>query len=215
MNGDPDPLALGLLILREDLQFGRIPAAQRSIVVEGALEDGRRVAESARARWGRDPQVIARACDVSVIESDDASGFGTTLVFAEYTTRPPTITLYRPAMARLDHMLAAPEVAARFGMRSARSALIAHELYHHFDCTGAQGPIARRHPVTVLQFGRWRWTSGLRSLSEIAAGSFVQTLLELPVPPKLLDLLLTANRTPALSPRQQAGSANEQPGLKV
>ena len=42
--------------------------------------------------------------------------------------------------------------------------------------------------MTLLTLARWRWTGGLTSLPEIAAGAFAQSLLGLAFHPKLLDL---------------------------
>ncbi len=53
------PRMLGLLQLREDLQYRRIPPHQRVTLVDAALEDGYTLAERTRAQWGRDPVEIA------------------------------------------------------------------------------------------------------------------------------------------------------------
>ncbi len=45
------------------------------------------------------------------------------------------------------------------------------------------------HRVNISASVPWNWTSGLSSLSEIAAGAFAQQLLGLPFHPKLLDFL--------------------------
>ena len=50
-------------------------------------------------------------------------------------------------------------------------------------------PIARRHRPTLFRIGGWRWRTGLAALSEIAAGAFAQTLLDLPCHPRVLDLM--------------------------
>jgi hypothetical protein len=39
----------------------------------------------------------------------------------------------------------------------------------------------------LLRIGPWRWRTGIATLSEIAAGSFAQALLDLPCHPKVLD----------------------------
>lgn len=186
------PQALGLLMLESDPVYRRIPARDRDGLVASALRDGTDVAEEVGARWGHDPDDIAARLGIPVVDSDDDAGFGSTVVFAEYQARQTRIVLYRGAIARLQ---TAADRDARLSLPCpARSVLLAHELYHHFDCTGAQPPIARRRRVTLLTLGRWRWTSGIASLAEIAAGAFAQTLLRLPVHPKHLDLLMS---TPA------------------
>ena len=181
--------ALGLLQLQEDPQYVRIPAQRRVALVEAALADGRLLADRARERWGQDPTAIAARCDVPVICSEDDAGFGSVIVYAEYATRPRSITLYLPAIRRLDHILARQGAEQFPGTRETQPIFIAHELYHHFDCMRDGAALSRRHPVRIFGFGRWNWTSGLSSLAEIAAGAFAQHLLGLTFHPKLLDRL--------------------------
>lgn len=180
------PQALGLLQLREDPQYPRIPPDQRAALVESALDDGRSMADRIRERWGRDPAAIAARCDVPVIRSEDDAGFGTVIVNAEYIARPPSITLYVPAIRRLDRLIAEREVP----VDSSLPIFLAHELYHHFDCLRGKARLSRQHAVRIFSVGSWHWTSGLSSLSEIAAGAFAQQLLGLPFHPRLLDALL-------------------------
>lgn len=176
--------ALGLAQLRADPQFGRIAAGRRDALVAAALEDGRFLAADVIASLGADPAFIAASCGIPVIDSEETAGYGSVVVFAEYATRPPAITLYAPAIRRLDAALA--RAGAPGGVRETRSLFLAHELYHHFDCTRSV-PLARRHPVRLFGIGRWAWTSGLTSLPEIAAGAFAQALLGLAFHPKSLE----------------------------
>jgi 3-oxoacyl-[acyl-carrier-protein] synthase III len=50
-------------------------------------------------------------------------------------------------------------------------------------------PIARRYQATLFSIGGRRWRTGIAALAEIAAGAFAQSLLDLPVHPRLLDLV--------------------------
>jgi hypothetical protein len=181
-----EPKALGLLQLRSDLQFARIEPERRNVLVEAALADGRFLAADVRLKLGSDPGFIAASCGVPVLDSEDEAGFGSILVFAEYSTRPPTITLYDSTIRQLDARIAAKEAAAQLGVSATRPLFLAHELYHHFDCTRRE-PLSRRHRVDIFRLGGLAWTSGLSSLAEIAAGAFAQELLGLPFHPKLLD----------------------------
>jgi hypothetical protein len=187
---DAAPQALGLLQLQDDPQYSRVPADRHLALVEAAIEDGRSLADRTRDRWGRDPVSIAACCHVPVIHSQDDAGFGSTIVYADYATRAPCITLYVPAIARLDRLIAGRGARCRLGIGSTMPIFLAHELYHHFDCTRGSAPLSRRHRVQIFRIGLWNWTSGLASLSEIAAGAFAQHLLGLPFHPKLLDLLI-------------------------
>ena len=193
---DPDldwnaqPQALGLLQLREDPQYRRIPAGQHIALVEAALEDGRLLADCTRLQWGQDPVAIAGRCSVPVNRSNDDAGFGSVVVYAEYVARPSTITLYVPAIMQLDRLIAQRDARVCRGQGGSLPIFLAHELYHHFDCQRGSGRLSRRHAVRIFSVGTWHWTSGLSSLPEIAAGAFAQELLNLPFHPKFLDLLL-------------------------
>lgn len=179
-----EPQALGLLQLRADPQFSRIEPERHAVLVEAAIADGRLLAADVRSNLGSDPAFIAASCGVPVIDSDGEAGFGSIVVFAEYATRPPSITLYGRAIGRLDAKMA--EGAGQFGISETRPIFLAHELFHHFDCTRSE-PLSRRHRVRIFSLGSWAWTSGLTSLAEIAAGAFAQELLGLSFHPKILE----------------------------
>lgn len=186
---DTGPQALGLLQLREDPQYPRIPADRRVALVEVALEDGRTLADRTRELWGQDPAAIAARCNVPVFPSEDNAGFGSVVVYAEYASQPPSITLYLPAIRRLDRLITEHGVQVCRGIVSTMPIFLAHELYHHFDCLRGNERLSRQHAVKMFGIGRWHWTSGLSSLAEIAAGAFAQRLLGLSFHPKLLDLV--------------------------
>jgi hypothetical protein len=198
------PRALGLWLLREDPQYARIEPGRREALVEAALADGRHLADESRACWGDEPAAIAAACGLSVVECDAEQGWGTTVVYADYDERMGAIRLFAPAIARLERGLACTVVSQIAGIRSARPMLLAHELYHHLDAARAGPPLARRHRVTLLALGRWRWTSGLASLSEIAAGAFAQRLLRLRWHPKFFDLITAHDVHPVAACRLAA-----------
>jgi hypothetical protein len=183
-------IALGLAALRSDVQFHRIPETERGELVEQALLDGRCLAQRASQQWGSDPFVVAARCQVPIVESHSERGFGSTVIYAEYAVSPPSITLYAPAIRRLDALVARQ---SRFDLGIERTApvFLAHELYHHFDCMRGKEALIHRHRVSVVKLGRWTWTAGLSTLPEIAASAFAQQLLGLAFHPKLFDVLLT------------------------
>lgn len=183
------PRALGSLILAADPQIARVAPEQRDRWVDAALSDGESMACIASAQWGRNPEVVAEQVGLPVIDSREEGGYGSTVVYAEYAARPPRIVLYRAALARLDSQLAHLGTDEGLGVATARPVYLAHELYHHFDLARAQASIAQRSRVVLFRLGRFRWTSGVAALAEIAAGAFAQRLLGLRFHPKLLDLL--------------------------
>jgi hypothetical protein len=184
--------ALGQSLLAEDVVFDRIPASARPILVEAALLEGRLRAESVRRDLGTDPWAIAKRLAVSVVESEAVAGFGSAVVFAEYTVQPPRITLYLPAIADMCRRLPESVLRAVAEAGGCKPVVLAHELYHHVAGIGAEAPLSQKYRVRLLQLGRWRWTSGIAALEEIAAGAFAQSLLSLEFHPRLLELLCLA-----------------------
>ena len=177
---------LGLAALSSDVQFHRIAETERGELVEQALQDGWCLARHASQQCGSDPFVVAARCKVPIVESRGEAGFGSTVIYAEYAVSPPSITLYAPAIRRLDALIARQS----WGIEGTTPVFLAHELYHHFDCQRGNKRLSRRHVVKIFGVGSWHWTAGLSSLAEIAAGAFAQQLLGLPFHPKVLDLLL-------------------------
>src|SRR5262249_8489968 len=155
-----------------------------------ALADGAATAVDVRRRFpGLSPHRIAGELKITVATTDDDPLVGTVWRFAEYRPRPPKILLYNRGLAPLEQVLARGQAARLPGDAAGEAVSIAHELYHHAEATRAETPIARRHQATLFQIGKWRWRTGIATLAEIAAGSFAQSLLDLPCHPKVLDFV--------------------------
>ncbi|WP_027578968.1 hypothetical protein [Bradyrhizobium sp. Ai1a-2] len=182
------PETLGLLMLKTDRYAVRLDDRTQLAAVSDALVDGAATARSLQERFpGLGPREIARELQVPVIVADDDPLVGSIWRFAEYRSRPLRIVLYARGIAPLERALV-DDLAKQFlGRATAQDVFIAHELYHHAEAARSALPIARRHQVTLLQLGRWQWRTGIAMLAEIAAGSFSQTLLDLPCHPKALD----------------------------
>lgn len=180
-----------MLMLKSDLHAARLDdRAQRAAVID-ALADGTAAARNLRKRFpGLSPRRIAGELLVPVTTTDDDPMVGSIWRFAEYRPRPPQILLYARGLAPIEQALARAPAARLLGEATVEGVFVAHELYHHMEATRTEKPIARRHQATLFQIGKWRWRTGIATLSEIAAGSFAQALLELPCHPKVLDFLV-------------------------
>lgn len=205
---------LAALILGEDPRAARLSIRRACELVDAALTDGVELAAWVARQWGHDPDRIAAAAGIDVIDVDGSNDYGSTRVYAEYLPRGQRVYLYRPALAAIDRHLHSDALGALLGVRAAREVFLAHELYHHFDLTREAGPLASRHRVVLLTLGRWRWTSGLPVLAEIAAGAFAQTLLGLRCHAKLLDVLTLFDHAPQAAERflwrlREAGEMEE------
>jgi hypothetical protein len=192
--------ALGCALLREDRHAATLRAADVSNLVEAALADGVTLAEQIAQRWGGNPDKIAAANGIPVEDSEADAGYGTTIVFAQYWTRPLGIILYGPAIDALDRRLQASCLGRLLGIDSTRAVFLAHELYHHFDETRAQ-TLCSRHRVPVLRLGRLRLTAAVAGMREVAAGAFAQYLLGLRFHPRLLDVAAVLWHRPELAGR--------------
>jgi hypothetical protein len=184
------PETLGLLMLKTDIHTRYLDDSTQLAAVSDALADGAAAAEDFRKRFpGSAPREIARELQVDVMATDDDPLVGTTWRFAEYRSRPPRIVLYTRGLAPLEQALAGDRATQWLGQAATQDVFVAHELYHHTETIRSEAPIARRHQATLLRIGPWRWRTGIATLSEIAAGSFAQALLDLPCHPKVLDYL--------------------------
>ena len=183
------PQALGFLQLRTDPLFHRLTPAQRVELVTAALEDGWQLARAQRARTSPCPWALAEDLGVKVREAQDDPRFGTTVVCAEYRTRHRDVLLFTSVLAQLQSTLDGVEFDLPAPV-DVKSAFLAHELFHHLDLSRGSDSLSRRHRVCLFRLGPWRWTSGLTSLPEIAAGAFAQALLDLPFHAKLLELFV-------------------------
>ena len=176
--------------LLEDAMFQRVPPTARLALLDAALEEGYACAAAVRRNWGTDPWTIARELNIGVAESDADAGFGSVVVFAEYSQPPPRITLYSNAIAQMQRHLA----GSPLGAPDCKAVFLGHELYHHLARIAPEPSLTRGYRVTLLRVGRWCWTSGIAGLEEIAAGAFAQRLLNLSFHPRRLELLGARSR---------------------
>jgi hypothetical protein len=192
-------------MLAQDPVASRLVPGEAEIQVARALDDGQAVAQDvARACATREPYRIAECAGIPVLRVDDPGRFGTLLVYADYRRRPASIRLYITALGLMDAGLGQAPWSGLVGSRTASTLFLAHELYHHFDLLRGGGALLSRHRVPLLRVGRWRATTALTSLAEVAAGSFVQALLGLPVHPKALDLIVLQRLAPQAARRFMA-----------
>jgi hypothetical protein len=184
------PETLGRAMLEADPHAWRLDRPTQSAAVADALADGAATAADLRARFpGLTPQAIACELGVPIEATDDDPRVGSLWRFAEYRQRPARIVLYRRGLAPLDQALVGALAERLLGRATPQDVFVAHELYHHAEATRSDTPIARRYRPTVFRVGGWLWRTGIAALSEIAAGAFAQSLLDLPCHPRVLDFI--------------------------
>jgi len=184
------PQTLGLAMLQTDPHAGRLDRATQIAAVAAALADGAATAQDLQARFaGLAPPEFARALGIPVEMIDDDPQVGSLWRFAEYCERPTRILLYRRGLAPFDRAVSGGLARRLLGTATLQDVFVAHELYHHAEAIRPDTPIARRYQPTLFRIGGWHWRTGIAALSEIAAGAFAQTLLDLPCHPRVLDLV--------------------------
>jgi hypothetical protein len=188
--------AMTLGLLRGDPLYRYIVPGTAQSMVAAALAEGRSRAAWMKTIYGNDLLKIAERLNVPIRSTDIDSGWGSTVVFAQYETRPVSITLYRPAIERVERVLR--EVGMDIWLRTTDlcAIFIAHELYHHLESSSLATPLSKRYRVDLVRIGPWCWRGGLVSLDEIGAGAFAQALLGLPRHPRLLDMLCIYDADP-------------------
>jgi hypothetical protein len=190
------PETLGLAMLKADPHGRRLDSAAQSAAVSAALADGAATAKDLRNLFpALTPQEVARELRVPIETTDDDPMVGSIWRFAEYRPRPPRIMLYNHGIAPLERTLASSE--RLLGRATPRDVFVAHELYHHAEAIRSEVPIARRYQPTLFRIGNWRWRTGIAALSEIAAGAFAQSLLDLPCHPCVLNFVALDNHRPS------------------
>ena len=210
-----DAITLGLL--RGDPLYRYIVPGSAQSMVAAAMAEGRSRAAWMKNLYGKDLLKIAERLNVPIRSVDIDAGWGSTVVFAQYETKPISITLYRPAIERIERVLR--EVGMDIWLRTADlcAIFIAHELYHHLESSSMSTPLSQRYRVELLRIGPWCWRGGLASLDEIGAGAFAQALLGLPRHPRILDMLCIYDADPEairrIAEELKGGAVEPDPGF--
>lgn len=181
--------AITLGLLRGDPLYRYIVPGSAQTLLDFALAEGRSRAAWLQTVYGPGVREIAARLEVPIRAVDTEGGWAQTIVFAQYESNPPAITLYRPAIERLKRLVKQAGMQVWLASADLQAIFIAHELYHHLDSSSMATPLSERHQVELLRVGPWCWRGGLSSLDEIAAGAFAQALLGLPRHPRILDML--------------------------
>ena len=184
------PETLGLVMLEADPHARRLDPATQLAAVSDALADGAATAKALRARFpDLAPHMIAHELGVPIEVTDDDPLVGSIWRFAEYRQGPARIVLYSRGLEPLYRAVVGPLALQLLGHATPLDVFVAHELFHHTETTRPDPPIARRYQPTLFRIGNWHWRTGIAALSEVAAGAFAQSLLDLPCHPRVLDLI--------------------------
>jgi hypothetical protein len=170
---------------REPLR-GRIPARDLDTLCGRAEELGRRTARELRSRFpGSAPSGIAASLGLRILERTGEGEYGGTL-FAFYD-ESDAITVFKDKAEAADRLIASEGLEDLVGTAPVAEILIAHELFHALDRSGADpdSPLLLPGPA-----GPFRRRRPLRALEELAAMEFARELLRLPCPAWIFTLVL-------------------------
>ncbi len=161
--------------LRRDRLFAHLTQEQQEFFIASALAIGR---EQAARFAGEEPDALAAALGVRVVELAGENVVAGASVFAEYDGGTRCITLYRAGIASLAAQFT-PSLPTAEASRLARNLLLAHELFHHLEAT-CLPPGLLSVPLVEIPVcgGLWRVKRRVGRCREIAAHGFAGALCD-------------------------------------
>ena len=179
---------LAHLTLLDDPFIRRLPNGAEQGVIDFALAAGQTAAQMTIGRWGQRPEGIAAALGVPITCRSGSARVGRSVLFSEYGNRPPSIILYTQSLEEANQLIQSNRLEEIVGVTDVAPLHLAHELYHHLEAQKLVLGTAQFR-IQTHRLGPLRLTTGLPSLSEIAADRFSAVLLDLKVPPKEFEFI--------------------------
>jgi len=129
---------------------------------------GKKAADDCCRKYNKlTPVQLARTLGLTV-EEMDGPGF----YYSEYNTVGKKIVLFKNTIKdKFINVEYHNLLTCEYDI--IRQLFLAHEIFHHLECSNPEiGITYKQCQVTVFSAGPFRWSTGLRCLSEIAAHSF-------------------------------------------
>lgn len=185
----PDEIWDTYALRNEPLKY-KLAAADQADFLQLAHRTGIRLAHRV---WGQYPDQslndIYRALGIQLHELSDEDG-GHYTMFACYT-EPDKVELYTETIQLAEESLRDENCTAALAGIQIRDILLAHELFHYYECTlSAEELPTKQKLLTLWHIGRFQYKSSIISLNEIAAMAFAKEYLSMPYSPYILDVLL-------------------------
>lgn len=175
-----------LVLLRQDPVFGRIPPEKYSYYIRQGIRSGQQAAE----RWSLPG--LARRLEQDGVEVCRSGETPPMDIHSEYCPaengRGPVIRLYTRTLEKIR--AAAQRQGVPVSMEQLEQLHLAHEFYHYLEDSGAGDVSLTSEPVEVRLLGVIRRLRPVRSLREIAAHTFAQTVCAGAFHPLVWDWLL-------------------------
>lgn len=185
----PDEVWDTYALRNEPLKY-KLAAADQADFLHLAHRTGIRLAHRV---WGQYPDQslrdIYRTLGIQLHELSDEDG-GHYTMFACYT-EPDKVELYTETIRLAEESLREENCTAALAGIQIRDILLAHELFHYYECTlSAEELPTKQKLLTLWHIGRFQYKSSIISLNEIAAMAFAKEYLSMPYSPYILDVLL-------------------------
>ena len=182
----------GYQTLAQDIVFKKIPQKSRMDFIKYAMEVGSREARSTVKEFEtNDPNIIAEKFEINIEHSSESNVSGSLVIYSEYIKhrgKKSAIKIYYNSMAQLNKFIKNQNLQRILGIQNVIDIYISHELFHHIEEVRL-GSVGKQVKVFTLKKGPVKIDSGVASLSEIAANTFAETLLDLSFSPKILDYI--------------------------
>lgn len=133
---------------------------------------GKRVADDCCIKYKElTPVQLAQTLGLTV-EDMDGPGF----YYSEYNTADKKIVLFKNTIKDKFISIEYSNLLT-YEYEIIRQLFLAHEIFHHLECSNPEiGITYEQRQITVFSLGPFKWNTGLRCLSEIAAHSFALSL---------------------------------------
>lgn len=184
--------AWGRYLFAKDFLGGKVDEAGRTRMIGRALACGYEWAGRAvREARSRDPKDLAAYYKV-VIKLNDQPMTEKRAVFAEYVTGG-TVELYTHPITTFEQFLAGCDEEERSSLPTLsqiKDCILAHEIFHCIEDLHADVIYTRTEKIELFHVWKFRNTSTIRALGEIAAMAFARRITKASFSPFALDVLL-------------------------
>jgi hypothetical protein len=186
-----DELEVARWTLSTDFVYRKIPPELHEVFLMYGINFGKGIAHAVKKKFGTsNPESIAKKLCVQVKRVPVERKIAGIQVRSEYYSDTFTIYLYEVSISEFKNMVRHYKLEELIPLESIDFICIAHELFHHIEVTET-GLVSKKVKVTTCKIGPFHLRSGVPTLSEIAADSFVKTLLNLKCSPSLVDYVVS------------------------
>ncbi len=183
--------------MRREPLIGRISDEQKAEFIKNARRCGEALADEVCEKCGKlRPEAYAKKLGLTV-EHINGKDDGNYTMFACFN-EPDHISVFQETIKQTDLLIQEQELAELLGSIHTEDILIAHELYHYFECI-RPNLYTNQKLLCLWKIGKLQNLSKVVSLQEIGAMAFAQQLLHLSFSPFVFDVLLLYSQNKRLA----------------